>query len=51
MIYEVELPDGSIKEVSANVIAENILTQVDDDGFSQVMIEAIVDYKRTSLSL
>ena len=28
MIYEVELPDGSIKEVNANVIAENILTQV-----------------------
>ena len=46
MIYEVELPDGSIKEVSANLIAENILTQVDDDGFSKVMLEAIVDYKK-----
>ena len=51
MIYEVELPDGSIKEVSANVIAENILTQVDDDGFSQVMLEAIVDFKKDATAV
>ena len=29
MIYEVEFPDGELKEYAANVIAENMLTQVD----------------------
>ena len=45
IIYEVELPDGSIKEVGANIIAENILSQVDEDGFSTTLMEAIVDYR------
>ena len=30
--YDVELPDGTIREYAANVIAENMLTQVDEDG-------------------
>ena len=29
MVYEVEFPDGMIKEYAANVIAQNILSQVD----------------------
>eukprot|EP00957_Ditylum_brightwellii_P111114 8472707-Ditylum_brightwellii.AAC.1 len=28
-IYEVEFPDGEVKEYAANVIAKNMLTQVD----------------------
>jgi hypothetical protein len=32
MIYEVEFPDGQLKEYAANVIVENMLTQVDSDG-------------------
>jgi hypothetical protein len=46
MIYEVEFPDGQIKEYAANVIAENMLTQVDSDGFSLMMMEAITDYRK-----
>ena len=46
MIYEVEFPDGQIKEYAANVIAENMLTQVDADGFSLTMLEAIIDYRK-----
>ena len=34
IIYEVELVDGRIKEYRVNIIAENMLTQVDSDGFS-----------------
>jgi hypothetical protein len=44
MIYEVEFPDGQSKAYAANVFAENMLTQVDSDGFSRTMMEAIVDY-------
>ena len=46
MIYEVEFPDGQIKEYSANIIAENMLSQVDPEGYSLTLMEAIVDYKR-----
>jgi hypothetical protein len=38
MIYEVEFPDGQIKEYAANIIAENMLTQVDSDGHSTTMM-------------
>ena len=29
MIYDLEFSDGTVKEYNANIIAENILTQVD----------------------
>jgi hypothetical protein len=46
MIYEVEFPDGQIKEYAANIIAENMLTQVDSEGYSITMMDGIIDYKR-----
>ena len=46
VVYEVEFPDGQVKEYSANIIAENILTQVDSDGYSMTMLDAIVDYRK-----
>jgi Reverse transcriptase (RNA-dependent DNA polymerase) len=46
IIYDVEFPDGQVKEYSANLIAENILSQVDMDGYSYSLMESIVDYKK-----
>jgi hypothetical protein len=46
MMHEVEFPDGQLKEHAANVIAENMLTQVDSDGCSLTMMEAITDYQK-----
>jgi len=46
IVYEIEFTDGTIREYSANIIAENLLNQVDDDGFSTTMLKAIVDYQR-----
>ena len=46
LVYEVELPDGYVKEYSANIIAENMLTQFDSEGYSLTMINAIIDYER-----
>ena len=46
IIYKVEFPNGKIKEYAANVIAENMLTQVDGEGFSTSLIDGIVDYKK-----
>ena len=45
LLYDVEFADGTIKEYSANVIAENMLTQVDAEGFSKTMMESIIDHK------
>ncbi|CAJ1930023.1 unnamed protein product [Cylindrotheca closterium] len=45
-MYEVEFNDGAIKEYGATTIAKNILTQVDDDGFSSPMLKAIVDWRK-----
>ena len=44
-IYDAEFPDGTVKEYSANVIAENMLSQVDEDSFSTTMVEGIIDHK------
>ena len=46
IIYDVEFPDGQVKEYAANIIAENTLTQVDSDGMSTTLMEAIVDHRR-----
>ena len=46
IIYEVEFPDGQVKDYAANVIAENMLTQVDSDGFTLTMMDSIIDYER-----
>ena len=44
-MYVVELMDGRIKEYGANIIVENMLTQVDSDGFSLALMERIIDYQ------
>ena len=43
-MYEVEFSDGSVREYSANLIAENMLTQVDEEGYSKTLLNAIIDH-------
>lgn len=44
IMYEVEFDDGTVREYNANTIAENMLTQVDSDGFSKAIMKGIIDY-------
>ena len=44
--YDVMFPDGTTQQYSANVIAENIYSQVDDEGHRYLSMDEIVDYKR-----
>ena len=37
IIYDVEFPDGQVKEYAANIISENMLRQVDSDGMSTTL--------------
>ena len=48
MVYDVEFPDGEVKEYAANVIAESMYAQVDANGYSHTMLDSIVDYKKSS---
>ena len=42
--YEIECLDGSYEVITANIIAENLFMQVDDEGQRQLMLEEIIDY-------
>jgi len=44
-IYEVEFDDGSTEAYTANIIAEHIYPQVDGEGYTQYMLNEIVDHK------
>lgn len=46
-LYEVEFPDGHILEYSANIIAENLYSQVDEQGRQYILLDQIIDHKRT----
>ena len=51
IIYEVEFPDGDLKEYGANILAENMLNQVDLDGHTTMLMDAIIDWKKDSTAV
>ena len=46
LTYDVEFDDGEVKEYAANVIAENLLSQVDDEGFTLTHLDSIVSHRK-----
>jgi len=49
--YEVEFPDGSRDSFTANMIAENLFSQVDEEGKSFAVMDSIVDHRKTDKAL
>ena len=47
-LYDVEYLDDTIKVLAANVIADNIFSQVNEEGHKQLMIIEIFDHRRNS---
>ncbi|GFH50498.1 hypothetical protein CTEN210_06974 [Chaetoceros tenuissimus] len=45
-VYEVQFSDGSTEEIAANVIAENMLSQVDVEGHHFQILKEISDHKK-----
>jgi hypothetical protein len=41
-----EFPDGELKEYAANILAENMLCQVDHEGHNILLMKDIIDYRR-----
>jgi hypothetical protein len=50
-LYEVDFGDGLEGTYTANIIAENIFEQVDEEGKSHVLFDSIMDYERSSDAL
>ena len=50
-VFEVEYEDGTIEPMLTNVIAENILSQVDDEGHKQIMMDEIIDHRRNESAI
>ena len=46
--YEVQYNDGTIEILPANVIAECILSQVDEEGHKEMLFEEIIDHRSNS---
>ena len=46
IVYEVEFPDKQVRDYSANIIAQNKITQVDHEGYSTTMMNRIVEYNK-----
>ena len=43
--YEIEFIDGTTETLTANIIAENLLAQVDEEGHMQILLDDIIDYR------
>ena len=51
MVYDVEFPDGTICKYRANVIADNMYSQVDYEGFLHSILSGILDLAKDSASV
>ena len=45
-VYDVMFPDGSVQQYAANIIAENVYSQVDEEGHRYIMLDEIVDHRK-----
>jgi len=45
-LYQVQFPEGQVEEYSANIIAQNLYSQLDSEGHRFVLLEDIIDYDK-----
>jgi hypothetical protein len=50
-LYEVQFGEGDIEKYTANVIAENMFAQVDDEGRQFLLLDEIVDHNKTAAAI
>ena len=44
IVYDVEFPDGAVKQYAANTIADNMYAQVDSEGYQHSLLDSIIDF-------
>jgi len=50
-VYEVMFPDGTVKQYAANIIAENIFSQVDEYGYRYQLLRNIISHKKDDTAI
>ena len=45
-LYKVEFDDGEVCEYAVNTIAENLYSQIDKEGFQQVLMDGIINHRK-----
>ena len=45
-LYEVEYPDGTTYQLADNILAENMLSQVDPEGHHYQVLTEVTDHKK-----
>ena len=49
--YSVRMPNSEIREYTANLIAENLFAQCDEDGTYRVLFDEIIDHKHDETAI
>ena len=49
--YDIEFTDGSVEKYTANVIAENMFAQVDDEGNQYLLMNEITDHRKENTAI
>ena len=49
--YEVEFLDGHLEALSANLIAQNLFSQIDEEGARHVLLDDIIDHRWNAMAL
>ncbi len=50
-IYLAEFPDGHIVEYSANMIAEAIYNEIDDNGVEEILFDSIIGHEQDKTAI
>ena len=50
-MYEVQFPDGATQTVTANLIAENLYSQIDKEGRSHQVVKEVTDHRYTEAAI
>ena len=50
-MYGVEFLDGTTDTISANIAAENLLSQVDAEGHRQLILSEIIDHRKLNTAI
>ena len=46
LMYDIEIPNVNVRKYAANIIAVNLLAQVDPEGFHTNVLKVILDHQR-----
>ena len=50
-VYDVMFPDGAVQQYAANIIAENLYSQIDEEGQRYLFLDYIIDHKSNELAV